>query len=198
MPRLAVLRHPLALGLAWVLSGCQPGATPEAGPDTSIPAAPTPEPADLAGAVRLDDAWLKIRPFVAHSARMDLFTQCLNRRDDEEKAGKTPQPLCFDYVKRDRSALATVRIELGHPSVGDAVAAMRAGNESAHFGIEKNGSHYQYLDLVYANRRADAYQRGEIRIIAAGPDGRKHAAPLVAELVRLFPAVTVEHVEKQP
>jgi hypothetical protein len=171
-----------------------PAEAPAAGASSDAQAAPARQD----GAVRFDDAWLPVGPFLAHSARMDLVTQCLTRREDEEKAGKTPQPLCFDYGKRPRAALATVRVELGHASVGEAVAAMRAGNESAHFGIEKNGSHYQYLDLTYANRRAEAYQKGEIRIIAAGPEGRKAAEPLVGELMRLFPQLTVDYVEKKP
>ena len=191
------LGHAL-IASSMLFAACGKGADEVVPQDTTQAAALEPaEPAGrLDGTLRLDDAWLKVRPFVAHSARLDLVTQCLNRRDDEEKAGKPPAPLCFEYAKRDRASVRTIRVELGHASVGDAMKELREKNESAHLGIEKNGSYYQYLDLIHANRRADAYQSGEVRVLASGADGRKYAEPLVADLLTLFPGSTVDYVER--
>ncbi len=194
--RRAALPALLALMPLIVGSACGKPAEPPA--DASTPA-PTPPLADppgrLDGTMRFNDGWLKVAPFVSHSARLDLKTQCLTKRDDNERSGKPAEALCFDYVKRDRATIAKVRVELGHPSVGDAMKGLRARNESVHFGIEKNGSHYQYLDLVHAARRDGAYQADEIRIIASGPEGRALAEPLLASLRHHFPGLTVAHVE---
>jgi len=186
---------------AW-FSACGPSGEPSA--DVAAAAAPThldvaaaAAPTRLDGAVRFNDVWLKVTPFVGHQGKMDLLNQCLTRRDDEVAAGKEPQPLCVERAKRASVAIKTLRVEVGFPSMRDAVVGLRDRNESAHVLVEKGGSIYQVLDFVYAPRREGEYRRDEVRFIAAGTEGAAVLEPLIEDMKRLYPGIDVVRVENK-
>jgi hypothetical protein len=190
-----LLTRATALSAAFFALHCGRDEGPAAGtpsPDATGVARPS-DP--MKGAVRFDDAWLPVAPFVAHQGRMDLATQCLVRRDDAIAAGQGEIPLCYERAKRERAAIKTLRVELGRPSLREVVAALRGSDESAHFLVERSGSIYQVLDLVHGVRRDEVYRTDEIRIASAGPNARENAAGLVSDLERLFPGLKTNYVE---
>lgn len=179
--------------LAFVMA-CGPSAPP---PADTAPEAPVAAPGVLEGAVRFNDAWLKVTPFIGHQAKMDLLNQCLTRRDDEVTAGAPGQPLCVDRAKRASSVIKVLRVEDGFATMRDVVTALRTKNESAHVFVEKGGSIYQVLDFVYAARRDGAYRPDEVRFIAAGEGGLLRLEPLIADMKRLYPGIEVVRVENK-
>jgi len=191
------LRSPLGpLLTALLLGACGSDKPPLAAP------APSVDESALRGVVRFDDAWTKVSPFVSHQAAMDLLTQCLNRRESELEAGaesgQEPRPLCVDRSKRDVGSVTRIRLETGHEALRDVTNKLRSLGESTHFVIERTGSVHQVLDLVYSTRRDEAYRTDEVRIVAAGPDGRAHGEVLAKDLRRLFPGAELIHVEEKP
>ena len=188
-----------------ILSGCLAFASLAAcaqkanDPETDAAGSATPAPtAPRNGSVRFDDAWLKVGPFVAHQAQMDLATSCLNQREAALAKGATEVVLCYDRLKRDRGVIRTLRVETGYPAMRDAVKRLRDRNESAHFVIERSGSLYQILDIVYPIRRDESYRADEIRVLATGAEGAKHAEALLADLRQHFPGLQTISVEIKP
>jgi hypothetical protein len=185
----------LALATLAACTKTDPAADVATGPTAPTPTAPV---GPQNGAVRFDDAWLKVGPFIAHQAQMDLATACLNQREDALAKGATDVVLCYDRLKRDRGVIRTIRVETGFTAMRDAIKRLRDRNESAHFVIERSGSLYQILDIVYPARRDEAYRADEIRVLATGADAQKHVAALLEGLRQHFPGLTTTSVEFKP
>jgi len=154
------------------------------------------------GRVRLDDQWQAVVPLVIHEARMDLFVSCRLVSEQAKEAGREAPPLCYGEARRQVGAVRVIRVEHQPGTSVDAMKRLGMLAEGAHFVVERTGSRFQLLDLAYAARRDGLVREDEIRVLAmegGAPRGAAEAvAPLVAELVALYPGVRVEALDVAP
>ncbi len=158
-----------AVGCLAALVGCSSPA-PAPAPVRAADANQSSATAYRAGRVHFGGRQLAVVPFIGHQPEMDLRVQCLAIRDNARRSGQPEVPLCFGDSPRE--AVRSLRLErTAETGVGQIIRRLAASNDSAHFIVEPSGSIYQILDLSFAPRRGGALQPGEIRVIAADPEG---------------------------
>ena len=193
-----------------VVTGCKEYGPPKAASGTSStsdvapsgPGVPVAADAKLAGRVRMGNKQWPVRVFIGHDAKMDLRVHCLSARDAAKKeagegSGSSKPPLCFDpnMVKK----LDRIRVEFAKGATGgQMMRTLRARNEAAHFMVERTGSLYQVLDMGLSPRRADAIQRGELRIVSASKSGQARLVESLGELLGKIPVVEANLTLAEP
>lgn len=185
----------------WVLAGlavgllgptgvgaCGPREEPSVGPGAAETTTP---PVRKEGKLRVNDQWVEVAPLVLHDGKMDLFVRCRLVQEDAKKLGHEVPPLCYDANKRVTDEIAVIRVErwLNLPI---AMRYLQVEAEGTHFLVERSGSTFQMLDLVYPVRRNGEFARGEVRVVAA--DDKKGAA-ITGALRVLYPKARVEEVD---
>lgn len=166
------------------LGGCKSGEEAAAS-DANTMAKVTPQ--RMEGKLRVKDSWIEVAPLVLHDAKMDLFVRCKIVQEDAKKLGREVPPLCYEPAPRELTAITTIRIErwLNLPI---AMRQMQMTAEATHFLVERTGSAYQMLDLVYAVRRDGQVRKDELRIIATDEKG---GAAIVGALKLILPNAKV-------
>lgn len=168
--------------------GCNKADT---GPDTGgvSPSADTTPRMD--GKLRVKDQWVDVPPLILHDGKMDLFVRCKVMQEEATKAGREVPPLCYDPTPRPPEEIDVIRVERWL-SLPVAMRYLQGEAEGTHFLVERSGSTYQMLDLVYPVRRAGAFLRGEIRVVATD---EKKGATITQTLRALYPKARVEEVD---
>jgi len=194
-PRRLTKRYVARLS-TWVLAGlltttfggCKSGEEPAA---TDATPATEVAPQRMEGKLRVKDTWVEVAPLVLHDAKMDLFVRCKIVQEDAKKLGREVPPLCYDPTARDQATIATIRVErwLNLPI---AMRQMQMTAEGTHFLVERSGSTYQMLDLVYAVRREGELRKDELRVIATDEKG---GATIVGALKVIFPNAKLVEVD---
>jgi hypothetical protein len=171
-----------------VLGGLLGCGGPQETADTMV--TDTAPPPRMEGKLRVSDQWVEVAPLVLHDGKMDLFVRCRIVQDDAKKAGQEV-PLCYDPNKRGTDQIDTIRVEhwLNLPI---AMRYLQVEAEGTHFLVERSGSTYQMLDLVYPARRAGAFARGEVRVVAAD---KAKGKTITDALKALYPRARVEEVD---
>jgi hypothetical protein len=173
--------------------GCEPPAPAEA----VVTEAPTAASEGIrAGEIHDGGLRHRVVPFVLHPHEMDLRVSCLVQRDQARKAGAPVRPLCFDEDRRPTPPKG-IRVEyrMGMKA-SEAMAALSAAGEAAHFLVEATGTIYQVLDLAHGVRRGGEIEADEIRVMSGNTGGSDtliaslhgHYGPLPVEVVPAPPA----------
>ncbi len=171
-----------------LIVGCKSGEEPAA---TDASTATEVAPQRMEGKLRVKDTWVEVAPLVLHDGKMDLFVRCKIVQEDAKKLGREVPPLCYEPTARDQAAITTIRVErwLNLPI---AMRQMQMTAEGTHFLVERTGSTYQMLDLVYAVRREGEVRKDELRVIATDEKG---GATIVGALKLILPNAKVVEVD---
>ncbi|MCC6625146.1 MAG: hypothetical protein IT385_28120 [Deltaproteobacteria bacterium] len=187
--------------IALVLVAC--GSPKE--PSTALGDA-APEAAEVQarrdGRIRVDDQWRAVAPMIIHEAKMDLAVSCRLFIEQLREAGQPIPPLCYGEARRAAGAVRVIRVEHQPGTSADAMRRLAGRAEGAHFVVDRSGSRFQLLDLAFGARRDGLVRDDEVRVLAmdgGAPRGAAEAtAPLVAELVALYPGARVEALDVTP